>query len=168
MILLGAVLEEVSGSRLDDLLTMRVFRPLELRDTRFNPLTAHGEYGGFTLAQADATRLPLGDGTFDAVFSTATFHWVHDHAALFAENEPFALFERWFKEAKEKEPNDPNAMALATVDADGRVVDSLGWHTQGTIDAVLPGARQPTLLLSIRFYLTRIAARAGIAASKKR
>jgi pyridoxamine 5'-phosphate oxidase len=42
-----------------------------------------------------------------------------DDAALFAENEPFALFERWFKEAKEKEPNDPNAMALATADADG-------------------------------------------------
>jgi len=42
-----------------------------------------------------------------------------DDAALFAENEPFALFERWFKEAKEKEPNDPNGMALATADASG-------------------------------------------------
>jgi pyridoxamine 5'-phosphate oxidase len=42
-----------------------------------------------------------------------------DDAALFAENEPFALFERWFKEAREKEPNDPNGMALATADASG-------------------------------------------------
>jgi pyridoxamine 5'-phosphate oxidase len=42
-----------------------------------------------------------------------------DDAALFAENEPFALFERWFKDAHVKEPNDPNAMALATVDAHG-------------------------------------------------
>lgn len=42
-----------------------------------------------------------------------------DDAALFAESEPFALFERWFAEAKAKEPADPNAMALATVDADG-------------------------------------------------
>lgn len=42
-----------------------------------------------------------------------------DDAALFAEAEPFALFERWFLEAKAKEPNDPNAMALATADADG-------------------------------------------------
>lgn len=42
-----------------------------------------------------------------------------DDAALFAESEPFVLFERWFKEAKEKEPNDPNGMALATADADG-------------------------------------------------
>jgi len=42
-----------------------------------------------------------------------------DDAALFAENEPFALFERWFKEAREREPADPNAMALATADAEG-------------------------------------------------
>jgi pyridoxamine 5'-phosphate oxidase len=42
-----------------------------------------------------------------------------DDAALFAENEPFALFERWFKEAKEQEPSDPNGMALSTADADG-------------------------------------------------
>ena len=42
-----------------------------------------------------------------------------DDAALFAEHEPFALFERWFAEARAKELNDPNAMALATVDADG-------------------------------------------------
>lgn len=33
--------------------------------------------------------------------------------------EPFAMFERWFAEAERQEPNDPNAMALATVDADG-------------------------------------------------
>lgn len=33
--------------------------------------------------------------------------------------EPFRLFEEWFAEAKASEPNDPNAMALATVDADG-------------------------------------------------
>lgn len=44
---------------------------------------------------------------------------IPDDAALFAENEPFALFARWFKEAKEKELNDPNGMALATADASG-------------------------------------------------
>ena len=33
--------------------------------------------------------------------------------------EPFALFDDWMQEAKKAEPNDPNAMALATVDADG-------------------------------------------------
>ena len=33
---------------------------------------------------------------------------------------PFALFEAWYAEAKDSEPNDPNAMALATVDAAGQ------------------------------------------------
>ncbi len=33
--------------------------------------------------------------------------------------EPFALFEPWFAEATAHEPNDPNAFALATVDASG-------------------------------------------------
>lgn len=34
-------------------------------------------------------------------------------------NEPLALFRTWLAEARESEPNDPNAMALSTVDADG-------------------------------------------------
>ncbi len=34
-------------------------------------------------------------------------------------SEPFRLFEAWLAEAGTSEPNDPNAMALATVDADG-------------------------------------------------
>lgn len=42
-----------------------------------------------------------------------------DDVALFAESAPLELFERWFKEAKAKEPNDPNGMALATADAAG-------------------------------------------------
>jgi pyridoxamine 5'-phosphate oxidase len=33
--------------------------------------------------------------------------------------EPFSLFAEWFDEAKAHEPNDPEAMALATVDPDG-------------------------------------------------
>lgn len=32
--------------------------------------------------------------------------------------DPFSLFEEWFAEASQSEPNDPNAMVLATVDAD--------------------------------------------------
>jgi len=35
-------------------------------------------------------------------------------------NDPFALFDAWFAEARDTEPNDSNAMALATVDADGQ------------------------------------------------
>ena len=33
--------------------------------------------------------------------------------------EPYALFARWLEDATASEPNDPNALALATVDADG-------------------------------------------------
>ena len=36
-----------------------------------------------------------------------------------AQTDPFALFEEWFAEARESEPNDPNAMALATATPDG-------------------------------------------------
>ncbi len=35
-------------------------------------------------------------------------------------DDPIALFDAWFAEAKASEPNDPNAMALATADAEGR------------------------------------------------
>ena len=34
-------------------------------------------------------------------------------------DEPLRLFSTWFEEATRNEPNDPNAMTLATVDADG-------------------------------------------------
>ena len=34
--------------------------------------------------------------------------------------DPFQLFDEWFAEAQSSEPNDPNAMALATAGADGR------------------------------------------------
>jgi pyridoxamine 5'-phosphate oxidase len=60
-----------------------------------------------------------------------------DDAALFAEAEPFALFERWFKEALAKEPSDPNAMALATADAAGfpdvRMVLMKGFDAAGFV-----------------------------------
>lgn len=36
-----------------------------------------------------------------------------------AERDPFSLFSEWFAEAGQKEPNDPNGMALATADAGG-------------------------------------------------
>lgn len=36
------------------------------------------------------------------------------------DNDPFAQFRIWFAEAESGEPNDPNAMSLATADAHGR------------------------------------------------
>ena len=38
---------------------------------------------------------------------------------LLSETDPLALFDAWLAEAVRSEPNDPNAMALATVDATG-------------------------------------------------
>ncbi|MBR0554007.1 pyridoxamine 5'-phosphate oxidase [Stakelama marina] len=35
-------------------------------------------------------------------------------------DDPFTLFDSWFTDAQASEPNDPNAMALATADAKGR------------------------------------------------
>jgi len=51
--------------------------------------------------------------------------------------DPIALFREWFRDAEAQEPNDPNAMALATVDADGlpdaRMVLLKGWDEHGFV-----------------------------------
>jgi pyridoxamine 5'-phosphate oxidase len=54
-----------------------------------------------------------------------------------AAEEPFALFAEWFAEACKNEPNDPNAMSLATVDASGlpdvRMVLMKGYDSDGFV-----------------------------------
>ena len=56
---------------------------------------------------------------------------------LEAVSEPFALFREWFSEAARKELNDPEAMALATVDAAGlpdvRMVLLKDWSEEGFV-----------------------------------
>ena len=42
-----------------------------------------------------------------------------DRSGIFAGDDPFAIARAWLADAVESEPNDPNAMALATADADG-------------------------------------------------
>ena len=42
-----------------------------------------------------------------------------DRSGKFAGDDPFEIARRWLAEAVESEPNDPNAAALATVDATG-------------------------------------------------
>jgi pyridoxamine 5'-phosphate oxidase len=42
-----------------------------------------------------------------------------DRTGIFAGSDPFAIARAWLTEAEASEPNDPNAIALATVDADG-------------------------------------------------
>ncbi|EJN03021.1 pyridoxamine 5'-phosphate oxidase [Phyllobacterium sp. YR531] len=52
-------------------------------------------------------------------------------------SEPFALFDEWLGDAVKTEPNDPNAVALATVDKDGlpdvRMVLLKGFDSQGFV-----------------------------------
>ncbi len=59
-------------------------------------------------------------------------------AAGFTERgDPFGLFADWIKDAEKSEPNDPNGMALATVDADGlpnvRMVLLKGFDERGFV-----------------------------------
>jgi pyridoxamine 5'-phosphate oxidase len=42
-----------------------------------------------------------------------------DRSGIFAGSDPFVLARAWLADAEATEPNDPNAIALATVDADG-------------------------------------------------
>lgn len=53
------------------------------------------------------------------------------------ENEPFSLFGTWLEEAQATELNDPNALALATVDSDGlpdvRMVLLKGFDPKGFV-----------------------------------
>ncbi len=43
-----------------------------------------------------------------------------DRSGIFAGDDPFQIAQSWLTEAEASEPNDPNAIALATVDAEGR------------------------------------------------
>ncbi|WP_306155459.1 pyridoxamine 5'-phosphate oxidase [Roseovarius sp. MMSF_3281] len=42
-----------------------------------------------------------------------------ERSGIFAGNDPFAIAREWLSEAEKSETNDPNAVALSTVDADG-------------------------------------------------
>lgn len=54
-----------------------------------------------------------------------------------AATDPFALFSQWMEDAKSSEPEDPNALSLATVDADGlpnvRMVLLKGFDERGFV-----------------------------------
>ncbi len=66
-------------------------------------------------AVTDKTPIPASPSEDDYVRQVASA----EPPALLSEADPFALFDEWFTDALQKEPNDANAMALATSDADG-------------------------------------------------
>ena len=51
----------------------------------------------------------------------ASWNWgqMSDRSGIFSGDDPFAIARRWLAEAEAAEVNDPNAIALATVDAGG-------------------------------------------------
>ncbi|HEY0435892.1 MAG TPA: pyridoxamine 5'-phosphate oxidase [Phenylobacterium sp.] len=63
----------------------------------------------------DRTLIPPSPSEDDYVAQVAAA----EPLPLLSESDPFALFNAWLAEALTKEPNDANAMSLATVDADG-------------------------------------------------
>jgi len=75
--------------------------------------------------------------------------------------EPFRLFAEWFEQAKASEPNDPDTMALATVDADGlpncRMVllkdfDERGFVFYTNLDSVKGRELRATPLAALVFH----------------
>lgn len=68
--------------------------------------------------------------------------------------EPFRLFSQWMKDAEAKEPNDPNAMALASVDATGlpdvRMVLLKGFDEAGFVFYTNFESKKGTELLASR------------------
>ena len=68
--------------------------------------------------------------------------------------DPFSLFAAWFNEAEAQEPNDPNAMALASVGPDGmpslRMVLLKGYDSDGFVFYTNLGSRKGTQLQAHR------------------
>ena len=61
-------------------------------------------------------------------------------------DEPFSLFAEWLAEATASEPNDPNAMSLATVDSHGlpnvRMVLLKAWIRKVSCSTPIPKAKR--------------------------
>ena len=83
-----------------------------------------------------------------------------------AADQPFRLFAAWMEDAAGREPNDANAMALATVDADGmpnvRMVLLKGFDEHGAVfytNTESPKGReldaQPKLLVVVQLSRSR-------------
>jgi pyridoxamine 5'-phosphate oxidase len=71
--------------------------------------------GGYIPAMTDDALIPPSPSEDDYVKQVVAA----EPPPLLSEDDPFGLFAEWLKEAVGKEPNDANAMALATVDEAG-------------------------------------------------
>jgi len=96
---------------------------------------------------------------------------------LLAEGDPIAQFEAWLAEAGKGEPNDPNAMTVSTVDADGlpdsrmvllKSVDQAGFvfytNTQSAKGMELAGQPKAALLFHWKSLRRQVRVRGAVEA----
>jgi CubicO group peptidase (beta-lactamase class C family) len=134
MILLGAVIESITGSRLDDVVHSRVFAPLAMNDTRYNPLVPAPGVSSFTFARIAPTELD------NRVRHTLVHGVVHDlnawsldgvagHAGLFSSARDMAVFAQTLLDAVRGEdtPVFPAGSLLAWVNNERAFDRPLGW-----------------------------------------
>lgn len=67
---------------------------------------------GHALLPVASSRLRVGNNCFQGME-------MNEQTGIFAGTDPFVIARRWLSEAENTEPNDPNAVALATVDKNG-------------------------------------------------
>src|SRR5580698_9742989 len=84
-----------------------------------------------------------------------------DDGGITPRNDPFLMFAEWLKEAEGAEPNDPNAMALATADADGipnvrmvllKGVDDSGFVFYSNADSIKGGELKQNANAAVNFH----------------
>jgi CubicO group peptidase (beta-lactamase class C family) len=133
MIVLGAVLEQITASRLDDLLEVRVFKPLAMSDTRFNPLRPSNHGGAFTLAQIAPTEFdPKRSGHVHGVVHDRNA-WALDgvagHAGLFSSARDMASYGEAILAAARgnSTPLFPGGSFLAYINRERSFGRPLGW-----------------------------------------
>ena len=96
MIVLGAVLEQITGSRLDVMMGVRVFAPLAMGDTRFNPLVSHGVSSGFSLSRVAPTEfVPRNDALIHGIVhdrNAQALDGIAGHAGIFSSARDMASY----------------------------------------------------------------------------
>lgn len=84
-----------------------------------------------------------------------------DDGGITPRTDPFVLFQEWLKEAEGAEPNDPNAMALATADAAGapnvrmvllKGVDAAGFVFYSNAESIKGGELAANPRAAINFH----------------
>jgi beta-N-acetylhexosaminidase len=150
VILLGLIIEQVSGQTLDEIVRTRLFAPLGLRDTGFNPrhwpyaMLEVDESAGFVRAAPEPAITRIAPTENDTIFRHRHVHGlVHDenayalggvagHAGLFSSARDMAVFaqlmlNRGFYGARRYV--DPATIDLFTRRQDASSSRALGWDT---------------------------------------